>query len=72
MSKYVVHTDGFTADDIEAACLNDAIAEAFEGEGLGKIVDEASLHRLFQRYVNDGGFCRIDEDGVEVVTIGEI
>lgn len=71
MTTYTVRTDGFLCDDFEADNINEAIAEAFAGEGLGKIVDEASLYAKFEKYVADGGWCWIEEDGVRVVEIGD-
>ncbi len=70
MALYQVATDGFDVE-IEAENLNDAIADAFDGEGLGKITDEASLRQKFQRYVADGGWCWIEKDGVRVLEIGQ-
>jgi hypothetical protein len=71
MTKYTVQTDGFLADELEAQTLDAAIAEAFDGEGLGRIVDEGSLYAKFEKYVADGGWCRIECDGEEVLSIGE-
>jgi len=71
MGRYTVQTDGFLADNLDATNLDDAIAEAFDGEGLGAIVDLASLEDKFARYVADGGWCRIKEDGVVIVSIGD-
>lgn len=70
MKTYTIQTDAFLADDIEAESLDEAIREGFEGESLG-ITDLASLEKKFARYVKDGGWCRIEEDGEEVVSIGD-
>lgn len=70
MSIFTVQTDAFCTDEFEAENLDAAIAESFEGEGLGKITDLASLHRKFARYIADGGWCRIEQDGETVVEIG--
>lgn len=53
MPIYSVTTDAFQMDDFEAGSLDEAIAEAFEGEIRG-VKDEESLLRKFQRYVSDG------------------
>ena len=70
MTSYTITTDGFQ-HECEAASLDAAIAEAFCGEGLGKIVDEASLKNKFAKYVDDGGWCLIEADGEPVVEIGD-
>jgi hypothetical protein len=70
LAKYSVQTDGFLCDDFWAANLDEAIEYAFTGEGLGKIVDEASLHAKFAKYVADGGWCVIERDGEEILKIG--
>ena len=70
MAMYSVQTDGFLCDDIEADTLDEAIEYAFSGEGLGKITDLASLEEKFPKYVDDGGYCRIECDGEEVLVIG--
>lgn len=70
MSVYTVQTDGFLCDEIEAENINEAIEYAFSGEGLGKIVDVHSLQRKFAKYVLDGGYCKIECDGEEVLVIG--
>ena len=69
--KYVVTTDGFQTDEFQAASLDAAIEYAFDGEGLGKIVDLESLERKFEKYVRDGGWCWIERDGERVVEIGK-
>lgn len=66
---YSVQTDGFSTDDFQAASIDAAIKEAFTGEGLGRIVDEASLEKKFAKYVADGGWCRIECNGETVVEI---
>jgi hypothetical protein len=68
--NYVIKTDGFEYE-CDAKSLDAAIAEAFNGEGLGKIVDVASLEKKFAKYVDEGGWCLIEEDGKRVVEIGE-
>ena len=72
MAKYTVRTDGFLCDDFECDSLDEAIAYAFDGEGLGKITDEESLRRKFQKYVADGGWCWVEEDGECVIEIGDV
>lgn len=66
--SYEIATDSF-GYECEAATLDDAIAEAFDGEIAG-IVDEATLREKFARYVKDGGWCWIEADGERVVEIG--
>lgn len=66
---YDIRTDAFLCTDIVATDLDDAIEQAFTGEGLG-ITDIASLERKFAKYVDDGGWCWIDCDGKRVVEIG--
>lgn len=66
--EYVVETDGFGWEDV-AENLDQAIEIAFDGEGLGKITDRKSLEAKFAKYVADGGWCWIEEDGVRVVEI---
>lgn len=68
--KFTVKTDSFMLDDFEAASLDAAIAEAFNGEGLGKITGLESLERKFAKYVADGGWCWIEQDDIRVVEIG--
>jgi len=68
---YSVQTDGFSTEESQEDSLDAAIREAFAGEGLGRIVDEESLHRLFSKYVEDGGWCRIEKNGEAVIEIGE-
>ena len=70
MATYTVKTDAFMHDDFEADSLDEAIEEAFAGEGLG-IRDYATLLRKFPRYVADGGWCWIECDDEMVVEIGE-
>ena len=70
MATYSVQTDAFSYDDFEAESLDSAIAEAFDGEIAG-LVDEDSLYAKFQRYVSDGGYVRIEENDVLVVSLGE-
>ena len=70
MPTYVIKTDGFEYE-CKAESLDAAIAEAFDGEGLGKIVDEASLEKKFAKYVDEGGWCWIEEDGERVLEIGD-
>ncbi len=70
MKTYTVRTDSFLMDDFQADNLDAAIEEAFEGEIAG-IKDTESLERKFARYVADGGWCWIDEDGERVFEIGE-
>ena len=67
---YTVQTDAFSYD-CEAVNLDEAIAEAFDGEGLGKITDRASLEEKFAKYVDDGGWCWIECDGDRVLEIGD-
>ncbi len=69
-STYVVKTDGFEVE-IDATSIDEAIEEAFEGEGLGKITDQPSLEQKFAKYVADGGWCWIEENGERVLTIGQ-
>lgn len=69
MREYDVQTDAFGCC-VEAETLDDAIREAFEGELFG-ITGEAALVRKFQRYVSDGGWCRIECDGEVVLEIGK-
>ena len=69
MNSYTVTTDGFQYET-EADTLDAAIAEAFEGEGLCKIVDRDSLDQKFAKYVADGGWCWIEENGIRVIEIG--
>jgi len=71
LNSYTVTTDAFQAE-VEAENLNDAIEEAFDGEGLGKITDLGSLMAKFQKYVADGGWCWIEENGNRVVEIGVV
>ena len=70
MNIYSVQTDGFFCDEIQAENINEAIEYAFDGEGLGKITDIDSLERKFAKYVDDGGYCKIECDGEEVLVIG--
>ena len=70
MTSYTITTDGFQYE-CESESLDAAIAEAFDGEGLGKIVDESSLEKKFAKYVDEGGWCRIEADGEPVVEIGD-
>jgi len=72
MAIFTVKTDGFMFDDFEADDLDDAIAQAFDGQGLGKITDENSLQKKFARYVRDGGWCWIECDGQRVLEIGHV
>ena len=71
MPVFQVQTDAFCTEEFEATDLDAAITEAFDGEGLGKIVDEDSLRRKFAKYARDGGWVRIEKDGEEVLAIGE-
>jgi hypothetical protein len=68
MKSYVIQTDSFCYET-EASSLNEAVAEAFAGEIAG-VRDVVSLERKFARYVADGGWCRVDEDGERVLEIG--
>ena len=68
MNSYTVTTDGFQYET-DAESVDEAIAEAFSGEGLGPIVDEESLSRLFGPLTQDGGWCWIEEDDVRVVEL---
>ena len=70
MAIYSVRTDGFSMDDFEAESLDAAIAEAFAGEIKG-VKDEETLREKFKRFAEDGGYVRIEEDGIEVLAIGE-
>ena len=67
---YEIQTDAFSCE-VEAGNLDEAIEAGFDGEGLGKITDEAALHRRFRRYVADGGWCLIECDGERLVEIGQ-
>jgi hypothetical protein len=67
---YSVQTDGFSTDEFQAASLDAAIEEAFTGEGLGRITDVDSLERKFAKYVEDGGWCKIECNGQTVIEIG--
>lgn len=67
---YVVSTDGFSSDRFVADDLDEAIGEAFSGEGLG-IKNLPSLESKFPKYVEDGAWCWIEEDGERVVEIGK-
>jgi hypothetical protein len=58
------------ADEIIADDLDDAIREAFYGEIKG-VTGRDSLERKFEKYVADGGWCWIEEDGVRVLEIGQ-
>jgi len=69
--NYVIRTDGFLWEDT-AETLDEAITNAFDGEGLGKIIDRASLEAKFAKYISDGGWCWIEEDGVRVLEIGSV
>lgn len=68
--EFVVGTDGFVCDDIEADDIDDAIRQAFDGEGMA-IKDEQSLRKQFAKYIDDGGWCWIERNGERVLEIGD-
>jgi len=65
--NYVIRTDGFLWENT-AETLDEAITNAFDG----KIIDRASLEAKFAKYISDGGWCWIEEDGVRVLEIGSV
>lgn len=68
MKNYYVKTDAF-AEEVAAPTLDAAIADAFDGEIAG-VTNLRTLKTRFRPYVEDGGWCWIEEDGVRVVEIG--
>ena len=71
MASYTIKTDGFQYET-DAETIDEAIAEAFSGEGLGEIIDEESLFRLFGPLTQQGGWCWIEEDDVRILEIGSV
>lgn len=67
--NYVIETDAF-GYETDAESLDEAIEEAFAGEIKG-ITNVESLERIFAKYVTDGGWCFVEENGERVVEIGE-
>lgn len=69
MANYTIKTDDFECDDIEAENIDDAIDQCDFG---ATVNDADALRRLFERkYVADGGWCWIEQDGEKVFEVGE-
>jgi len=66
---YTVRTDSFCYDDFAAETLDAAVTEAFAGEIAG-VTSVATLERKFEKYLDDGGWCWVEEDGRRVLEIG--
>ena len=64
MKTYHISTDSF-AQEIEAKNLNEAIKEAFKG-----VTHLRSLKAKLKKYLADGAWCFIDENGERVVELG--
>ena len=67
---YTIQTDAFSCE-IEADTLDAAIAEAFEGECMGKIDSLESLKAKFPRKVWDGEWVEIEADGKTIFSFGD-
>jgi hypothetical protein len=68
MKHYTITTDAMQ-DEIDATGIDAAVRDFFDGD-FG-IVDLKTLKEKFPKYVADGAFVRIEEDGEEILSMGQ-
>lgn len=69
LTRFYISTDGFSVE-VEAGSVNDAIEEAFDGEGLGRIDSLSALEARFKK-IGDGATAMVrNEDTGEEWNFG--